>query len=52
MKEDVRAIRRLIKRYTKKRDWTMVWALFFDLGTLLEEVEREAGKAAIKEATS
>lgn len=33
---DERAIRRLIRRYTRKRDWEMVQALFLDLGQILE----------------
>lgn len=34
--EDKRAIKRLIRRYTAKRDWDMVRALFTDLGLLME----------------
>lgn len=37
--EDIRAIKRLIKRYTQKRDWEIVRALFYDLGQILEEQE-------------
>lgn len=32
-----RSIRCLIRRYTKKRDWDMVRALFLDLGSIFEE---------------
>lgn len=38
-KGDMRAIKQLIKRYTDKRDWSMVQALFLDLGQMFEEEE-------------
>jgi hypothetical protein len=37
-----RAIRHLIRRATKARDWTMIVLLFHELGTLWEQ---EAGEA-------
>lgn len=37
-----RAIRHLIRRATKARDWTMLVLLFHELGTLWEQ---EAGEA-------
>jgi hypothetical protein len=42
--EDERAAKRLIKRYTRKRDWDMVRSLFLDLGT--HYAEEEAAKPA------
>jgi hypothetical protein len=38
--EDERAIKRLIRLYTAKRDFEIVEALFFDLGIGWEKVEK------------
>jgi hypothetical protein len=34
----------LIKRYTAKRDWSMVGRLFYDYGMVLEDRETANGK--------
>lgn len=38
--EDIRAMKRLIKFYTAKREWAFVAALFRDLGELEEKKEQ------------
>lgn len=41
--EDERAIRRLIKFYTRRQDWFMVERLFNDLGNIFGGGENHAG---------
>lgn len=44
MQETERALRHLIKRYTKQRDWVMVATMFYDLGRLYTEQEIDRQK--------
>ena len=44
---DERAVRRLIKRATSRRDWPLVERMFAELGAILEDQETERSLSGV-----